>query len=470
MQKYKKILISFFSIVILLVFLVSCQSSIVSSITIKGYQTTFTVGDTFNHNGLLVEATTSDGNQNVSDLVEVDSSQVDMSKPGVYAVVVKYQNIEKPYYITVEAVENEQRLKSLAIDTTNAKTTYLVGEKFTSENLGVIATYQNSNDTPDTVKYLTDLSEFTIIIRDKNNNNAPETFTSIGEYTVFVTQGTIRTSYSINVVEGNIDLSSAITMADSNKGQVARGTVYNDISSDEEYAYKNKTVIYEFGSNLVSLEYGNNYECYSLNNGVVSGYIVDKTNNTKENLTDLDENNLAGVKFTLGLGSINYYGAEIFLKGLYSMAVNNSNYDFKESVISSTNNEGSTSYVYNFGFSILEERKANLEYYLHQIEVNFRLDSNEILSSLIVESATYVVNERRTDFMIYPLGEVNSQAFYDPNRVLPGNNYPSDFPVITSDYEISDCMARLKQTARPYATYYYQITQIYGERNATSLY
>ena len=314
MQKYKKILISFFSIVILLVFLVSCQSSIVSSITIKGYQTTFTVGDTFNHNGLLVEATTSDGNQNVSDLVEVDSSQVDMSKPGVYAVVVKYQNIEKPYYITVEAVENEQRLKSLAIDTTNAKTTYLVGEKFTSENLGVIATYQNSNDTPDTVKYLTDLSEFTIIIRDKNNNNAPETFTSIGEYTVFVTQGTIRTSYSINVVEGNIDLSSAITMADSNKGQVARGTVYNDISSDEEYAYKNKTVIYEFGSNLVSLEYGNNYECYSLNNGVVSGYIVDKTNNTKENLTDLDENNLAGVKFTLGLGSINYYGAEILLQ------------------------------------------------------------------------------------------------------------------------------------------------------------
>ena len=72
--------------------------------------------------------------------------------------------------------------------------------------------------------------------------------------------------------------------------------------------------------------------------------------------------------------------------------------------------------------------------------------------------------------MIYPLGEANSQAFYDPNRVLPGNNYPSDFPVITSDYQISDCMARLKQTAKPYTSYYYQITQIYGERNATSLY
>ena len=67
MQKYKKILISFLSILILLVFLVSCQSSEVSSITIKGYQANFTVGDTFNYDGLLVEATTSDGNQNVSD-------------------------------------------------------------------------------------------------------------------------------------------------------------------------------------------------------------------------------------------------------------------------------------------------------------------------------------------------------------------------------------------------------------------
>lgn len=470
MQKYKKILISFLSILILLVFLVSCQSSEVSSITIKGYQANFTVGDTFNYDGLLVEATTSDGNQNVSDLVEIDSSQVDMSKPGVYAVVVKYQNIEKPYYITVEAMPNEQRLKSLAVDTTNAKTTYLVGEKFTSENLAVIATYQNSNDTPDTVKYLTDLADFTIIIRDKNNNNAPETFTSIGEYTVFVTQGTIRASYVVNVVENYVDISSAISMVDSNKGQVARGTAYNKITSEEEYTYKNNSVIYEFGTNLVSLEYGNNYECYSLNDGIVSGYKVDKTSNVKENLTDLDENNLEGVKYTLGFGSINYYGAENFLKGLYSIAINNSNYDFKESVINSTNDDGSISYIYNFSFSILEERKASLEYYLHQIEVTFRLDSTGILSSLIVESSTYVVNNRRTDFMIYPLGEANSQAFYDPNRVLPGNNYPSDFPVITSDYQISDCMARLKQTAKPYASYYYQITQIYGERNATSLY
>ena len=211
MKKIKKVLFSLIGVILLSLALTSCSDDeVVTSLVVKGYTNSFTVGDTFNAKGLLATANTSDGEINVSDEVEIDSSMVDMNKPGIYTVVVKYMNIETPYQIEVVAKANEQRLKSLALDTTNVKLNYLIGETFDSSGLGIIATYQNSNKEPDEVRYLTSLDGFDLVVRDNQNNNVTGPFTANGEYTVYVTKDTIRANFKVSVKEEEVGIAKAI--------------------------------------------------------------------------------------------------------------------------------------------------------------------------------------------------------------------------------------------------------------------
>lgn len=474
MQKIRKLFLGLLAVGCLSLTLTACKDDpSVSSLSLRGYPNTFTVGEEFSSKGLLVEATTKDGTINVSDVATIDNSKVDMTKPGVYAVLVKYENIEMPYYITVEPVVNEQRLIALAVDTTNVKLNYAIGETFDSTGLALIATYQNSNDDPNEVKYLTDLTDFNIVIRDSNNLNVTGAFTTSGTYYVYVTQGSVRTSFTISVINERSSVADAVSAAVANQASVAGGSSYSTINSNIPYDYANTSVLYEYGDNLLALSYyngANYYECYSLKNGVASGYKVNEATNLSSVLADVTADSIKGPKYSLCAGTKEYFGAEQMLKALYDLGNSNPNNDYSETIKRVGTDTGGIRYEYSFSFGLLESPAANT-YYLHKISVSFALSTSNILESLIVESNTYVVNNSKTDFTIVPKGEPNSQAFYSPDRVLPGTNYPSDFPVITSNYSVSDCMARLKTTtSKSSYSYKYQISQYGGQRTATSKY
>jgi len=76
----------------------------ISSITLSGnYQTVFTEGDEFNHEGLTVTANYDDDtNFDVTD--EAEFSTPDMATPGVQDVTVTYNNLQTTYQITVNAI------------------------------------------------------------------------------------------------------------------------------------------------------------------------------------------------------------------------------------------------------------------------------------------------------------------------------------------------------------------------------
>lgn len=475
MKKIKKVLFSLIGVIFLSLALTSCSDDeVVTSLIVRGYTNSFTVGDTFNAKGLLATANTNEGEINVSDEVEIDSSMVDMNKPGIYTVVVKYMNIETPYQIEVVAKANEQRLKSLALDTTNVKLNYLIGETFDSSGLGIIATYQNSNKEPDEVRYLTSLDGFDLVVRDNQNNTITGPFTANGEYTVYVTNDTIRANFKVNVKEEEVEIAQAIDLAVENKDLVSEGFSFNT-NPNSLNAYNNNGVSYYFGDNLMSLEYladGNSYyNCYYLENNTLYGYKYNTISGEREIYSNLTNEAINGIAYEIFANSKTYYGAEGLLKGLYDLALENNNRDFGEGMIKATTNTGGTTNSYSFNFGLLEEVEVGLKYYLHKVEVSFTLDDSNFLNNMNVTCNTYVVDNKKTDFTILAKDDVtNTSLFYGADRIIP-TGYPSDFPVL-NDYSINNCIARLKATAKPDSSLScsYQISQLSGKRDAINQY
>ena len=157
----KKRVLSLLVILFAALTLFACQNKI-DDLNIYGYQTDYTVGDTFTTEGLKVEANYNDSATDVTSECQIDSSGVNMGVAGTYAVIVKYNGVERTFYVKVNEKTNTEKLINIEVDTTNAKLSYLVGETYSSDNLGIIATYSNTLTEDNTIKYLTDLSDFQI--------------------------------------------------------------------------------------------------------------------------------------------------------------------------------------------------------------------------------------------------------------------------------------------------------------------
>lgn len=143
-------------------------------------QTTFNVGDTFNHDDLVVTANYDDGSSDI--VTPTDVSTPDMSMAGQKTVTVTYteDGVTKTatYTITVNAVS------LVSVEVSDAKTAYYVGDTFVKPT--VTATYSNGS-TSDVTSSAT--------FSGYNLSNA-------GNQTVTVsyTNGTTKTtSYSITV-------------------------------------------------------------------------------------------------------------------------------------------------------------------------------------------------------------------------------------------------------------------------------
>lgn len=484
----KKILFSFIIIILGLVALSSCGDENVS-LSLKGYTENFTVGDEFTTAGLTATATTTKGATNVTDEVVIDSSKVDMSKPGTYAIIVTYKNTSQAYYITVSEEENQQRLDSIAVDTTNAKLSYLVGEVFTSEGLKTIETYKNSNKTPDSVLYVTDLTDYSFVIRDLNDEtidiNAP--LTTIGELTVYVIKDGVRTNYSISVTKSAPSMDVAVSTVVSNKDKVAFGTSINNNDGSNQF-YSCTTAQYEYGKDYLGVSYnyeGDSYhESYFIGkNGNPVALRVNETfvsvdpsdpnydpNDKKLTILDANINQINGLEYGILYSSkIVYNSPEELLEGLYSYAKQNLNCDYSQTIKATSTDSGDFIYTYGFNFGYLCEAQTASVFYLFMFNVEFTIGNNNILGSLKVTqdcyALTYDIEIQSNQFVITPRGEPSNYMFYE-------NNDSRGFPTISEGYTIEDCMARIRPGQSPTKNYNcsYEITQTAGEQDAINLY
>ncbi len=504
----KKKIISILITFVLIFVLASCKNDNVDSLSLNGYSEVLTVGDTFNKDGLSVEAKSGDKVIDVTDKASINCDAVDTSKPGTYAIVVNYNNYQEVFYVTVKEKDNNKTLINLKLDTTSVKKDYLISETYKSDGLKLIATYQNSNGDPDSIEYLTDLTGFNIEVKDNQNQVVSGPFTNVGSYDVVVSQDNVSASYKINVTIGAPSLDVAVNAALENKGLVAGGESNNYDPNTNDY-YGRVNTAYEYGPDLLSITYkynGDNYvENYFLNEkeeivGVrvnedfeqieinpdedpPAGY--DPFAKPLEILKGIDSSYLNGLNYSMFAGKAHYLGPEALLQGLYNLAKENRNYDYQESIIKSTNEFGEEEYIYNFSFGYLAEIQTTTVFYFDVVDVSFTLGEGNFLESLSITDNLYVVSEMKTQFIITPRGEPNSEEFYKPDRILPNgetvdtNNpddldgYPSDFPVLTEGYTINDCMARLKSNAGSPSSHYsghYDINQYAGSRDAVNKY
>ena len=123
--------------------LAACDKELaVSKIDLENQDTTATFGQVFADSDLKVTATMSDGTtKDVTNEVTIDTSKVDTSKPGVYAVVVSFGGQSVVYNVTVEAPQTAT-VKSIAV--TGGNTAFNVGDEFTAGDVVVTATMSDN--------------------------------------------------------------------------------------------------------------------------------------------------------------------------------------------------------------------------------------------------------------------------------------------------------------------------------------
>ena len=128
MNKIKKALCFVLTLALLPIgaLLVGCGKNPTLALDSSDAQTYFKVGDDFSSDGLVVEY-----NDKEVDDYEIDSSNFDKTKPGEYIINVEYEDLEKSYKVYVV---------TLLVETTNAKTTFVVGDTFSSAGIVVKAT------------------------------------------------------------------------------------------------------------------------------------------------------------------------------------------------------------------------------------------------------------------------------------------------------------------------------------------
>lgn len=371
----KKLLCALFAVVALFS-VTACQQMLepsVESLSIAGYDTEFTVGDSFDDGELVVTAKYTDETTKDVTAEATVTQNADMNTPGSYAVLVSFGGQTVAYQITVSAPEKV--LESISVNATDAKLSYIVGETISYENLAVVATYDDES-----CAYVTD---YTTAVADEKGNAVEGAFTTFGTYTVTVTLGEATDSYKVEVKNASFEtVADAIAagVANANKVNGGNATVHQYGTSEFEYTFgDNFTVINQISDETI-------YHYEDLGDDVYFGFYegVDWEGNPELRPADSESiyaEHFCGPEIYHVIGGLYFYGAEDLVDGLYALA-GESGQDLKET-ISVCPDCGYQSFEYSFGYN-------NLDYgQFHVITVEFELDFNNAMTKVAVSSIKY---------------------------------------------------------------------------------
>ena len=241
----------------------------------------FFVNDTFSHDTVEVIATYDNGDKvDVSN--EASFTTPDLSTAGgMKQVTVSFGGKSFNYYVTAY-----KKLISLSFDISNAKTTYLVGETLSFENVKVYAHFNNNTQTevtssavfPTPITFTEPNSAYQVVVSYTSNENPSQSITVDGSYNVVVNPiptYSLSASETINgtmfVAEGEYEEGQEIeVLVEADPGYVINEVYYNDhiaiTGNDGDYYFDmpacNVTIyatfkIPEHDSYHVSLNYNN---------------------------------------------------------------------------------------------------------------------------------------------------------------------------------------------------------------------
>ena len=164
-------------------------------VTTNNVKTTFEYGESFTSSGLVVSKVMSYGDPEIALPSEytVDNSAFNSRVAGTYTIVVTLSDVlynNEPVGASYDVTVNASVQNGIALDTTNVKTTYYLGEELTLENLTVSKTYANTTFT-----------EF-ITSEEYNVNNGGFDNTVAGTYTITITQkdSTFSKTFDVTVL------------------------------------------------------------------------------------------------------------------------------------------------------------------------------------------------------------------------------------------------------------------------------
>ena len=370
----------------------------VTKIEVSGQNANFTVGDTFATGSLSVVATYSDSTtKDVTANASVDTSAVDTTKAGVYAVIVSYEGAITTYYVNVvnpEAPENVATLKDVTVNATDVKTQYVIGEEVSLENLVVYETYSNTIGD-DTLAQFTDLSGYTVTVTNEDNEVVTGAFTAWGTYTVNVTKGELSDGYTVKV--GSVVYESAkeaLEAALENSDKVNGGNIaieYYGMLTEYSYAYGENYTTYDTGDSVYHLtlkEDGSVFGVYTYEDWDGNAQISSVYEPTEDYMAGPDLSSVVQYQADV-------YGIENLVSFLYEAGsdVEAENvWNFKEGFA----NYCSVCGVYK-SYTFSYESYVN-DYYYNFIDVEFTVDpETNALSNVVVKMDVYYSDSMNYD-------------------------------------------------------------------------
>ena len=172
----------------------------------------------------------------------------DMNTPNDYQITVSYGGKREVYTIYVNDFTSV--LRKIELDTEGVKKQYALGEEISYDGLTLTLTYENAQGRT-VISKTNSLKNFDVEVKAENGTVIDEVFTVLGNYTVTVSQGNVKASYTVNANGVNIStVQSALYVGKIFKTELASGTQHVEGAlrgSDEyfdEYNYE-----YKFGNN-----------------------------------------------------------------------------------------------------------------------------------------------------------------------------------------------------------------------------
>ena len=344
--------------------------------------TEFRVGDEFEFGeDFAVYAVYSDGTEKdvTAEVTYKTEAGFDMNVAGDYQITVSWGGKKEIYTIYVNAFDNI--LRKIELNTTAVKKEYDLGDKVDLTGLEVTSTYENAQGASVITK-TTNLRNFTVTIVGEDGSVVTDIFNGLGEFTVTLSVGNVKSSFKVNVSKVNIStVQGAISAGTAFSGKVVSGThvistaqPYAEVP-DEHISYK---FTYEYGINYTYICETENYgkEEYHMSMEKNGFFCVKLVNGKMEAAPSVNEEMINGSPYHMWYHRSFGYGIENALAVLYRAAQECTNNDLEERVDEQNKK-------FSFKFSGLVFISNASDYY--ETEVSF-----ELADDYSVKHAEYV--------------------------------------------------------------------------------
>lgn len=406
LRKILLVLLVTLSVVCAAAGLAACGGVKLTGLEIENARVDFKIGDEFETGeDFAVFAVYSNGTrENVtSEALVAPEKNFNKDVYGDYQVIVSWGGKKEIY--TVVYSDFDPILRKIEIDTANVKKDYSLGENISYDGIKITCTYENAQEELYTTT-VTSVKNFTVDIVSESGHKVSDSFDELGNYTVTLSVGAVKASYSVTAQRVNINsVQTAIATANAFKGKVLSGTYIKrgwqldyqgnnpngNLANEDERTqpyFVEFNYTYKFGDNYTYLKETQEYNAeyyFSIENGeifcaqFVGGMPV---------ISNANLSMIYGVPLDLWYNREHYYGPESVLTVLYRAAQSCTNKDLKE-----TANEATKTYSFSFSGLVFQSNKD--DYY--ETKVEFSLGDDNILSYIKIDQKCWQENKDNAD-------------------------------------------------------------------------